>query len=95
MINETLSPNEAMEKAKQGENWTFHCRLFDILDKRDRGEYEELMNRQYRNDPYFEMVKEETTFGKNDNYLIMLRWIEVQKSEENFSESDVSGDEPF
>ncbi len=73
-----LPPLSASDLAARGlatTKYKYNCRIFDIQNDRDRQEFEELMSRFHNEDPEVAYHQEQSTFSKDGDYYVVLRWI--------------------
>lgn len=84
-MRQVLPPNSAMAiagESKANAKWIFQCRLFDIASPPDRKDYESLINRIGNDDPEIQYISEQGTFGRESNYLIMMKWFKADTGDQ-------------
>lgn len=80
-----LPPDRASREATRGDAGTVQsslkakCKVFNMSIDDQRDEYEDLMSRMANGDPSVQYFGEQTSFSKEGEYLIALRWFEEKK----------------
>lgn len=78
-----VPPNQAMAETAAGKVTasTKHkgkMRVFNILNDDERDEYETLLTKHINKDPTIMILSEQTSFGRDGEFLIALKWVEIK-----------------